>query len=572
MLENSIDAGATDVSVQLFQGGTKLIRVADNGTGIARDDMALALSRHATSKIMSLEDLQKVASLGFRGEALASIAAVSRLMLASRSIEETHGWRIEVEGGCLSLPEPVGRDNGTTVEAHDLYFNTPARRKFLKSETTEFSHCEEVFKRAALSRPDLAFTLQHNGSIRSRLLSADARTRITAILGEEFSQNSALIDERAADLRLSGLAALPAYSRSARDTQYFFVNGRFVRDKLIAHAMREAYRDILHLDRQPAFVLFLEIDANSVDVNVHPTKTEVRFRDPRSLHQFIFHAINKALASPEHVSHSSMFAQPQAPAQGGVGKIAGVVSGISGYGRQNVFPLKPPSGVSESRAFYSALFQGGNLKPESELAPESTESGKSIIPVLGFALGQLLWTYILSQNERGLVIVDMHAAHERILYEKLKSAQDNDLLVMQPLLIPATFQASSLDIATVDENPAALGELGFEICVLSPAMLIVRGVPAMLKDADVVNLAREVLSDIREFGASAALTSRRNELLSTMACHGAVRANRMLTISEMNALLREMETTERSGQCNHGRPTWFEISLSDLDQMFMRGK
>ncbi|PTR16650.1 DNA mismatch repair protein MutL [Nitrosospira sp. Nsp2] len=572
MLENSIDAGATEITALLFQGGAKLIRVSDNGTGIARDDMALALSRHATSKITSLEDLQSVASLGFRGEALASIAAVSRLMLASRSIEEPHGWRVEMEGGRSSSLEPMGRDRGTTIEAHDLYFNTPARRKFLKSEATEFSHSEDVFKRIALSRSDITFTLQHNDVVRSRLLAADARTRMTAILGDEFSHNSVFIDERAADLRLSGLAALPAYSRSARNAQYFFVNGRFVRDKLIAHAMREAYRDILHLDRHPAFVLFLEINANSVDVNVHPTKTEVRFRDPRALHQFIFHAIDKALASPGHVSHASISTQNQTPGRAGVGKAP---HAFSGYGRQNAFPLKlssAPPGVAQSQAFYSALFPAENPTPASGCASERADTADPAVPLLGFALGQLLGTYILSQNERGLVIIDMHAAHERILYEKLKSAQETHSLVMQPLLIPVTFQATSLDVAVAQENSMALRELGFEICALSPTMLVVRGVPVTLKDADVPELAREVLSDIREFGASEALTSRRNELLSTMACHGAVRANRMLTVPEMNALLRQMETTERAGQCNHGRPTWFEISFADLDRMFMRGR
>jgi DNA mismatch repair protein MutL len=569
MLENSIDAGASEISALLFQGGTKLIRVADNGTGIERDDMALALSRHATSKITTLEDLEQVASLGFRGEALASIAAVSRLTLVSRSIEETHGWRIETEGGRLTPPEPAGRDHGTTIEAHDLYFNTPARRKFLKSETTEFSHSEEVFKRIALSRADIAFTLQHNGHVRSRLLAADETTRITAILGEEFSHNSAFINEHAADLRLSGLAALPAYSRSARDAQYFFVNGRFVRDKLIAHAMREAYRDILHLDRHPAFVLFLEISANGVDVNVHPTKTEVRFRNPRALHQFIFHAINKALASPNHVSHASISTHHEMPGRAEIGKAA---DAFSGYGRQNIFPLKPPSGVAQSQAFYSALFSVENLNPATGFASLPGDTAEPAVPLLGFALGQLLGTYILSQNERGLVIVDMHAAHERVLYEQLKSAHETHSLVMQPLLIPATFQATNLDIAIVEENAVALRELGFDICVFSPIMLVLRGVPVALKDADVVKLARQVLSDVREFGASDALTSRRNELLSTMACHGAVRANRMLTVPEMNALLRQMETTERAGQCNHGRPTWFEISFADLDRMFMRGR
>ncbi len=573
MLENSVDAGSTEVTVQLFQGGIKLIRVADNGTGISKDDLPLALARHATSKIDSLEDLQKVASLGFRGEALASIAAVSRLMLASRRAEEKHAWRIETEGGRLSTPEPAALSRGTTVEMHDLYFNTPARRKFLKTEATELSHCEEVFKRIALSRADIAFSLQHNGTVRNHLRTADARLRIEAILGNEFSRTSVVIEEQAADLRLWGLAASPAYSRSSRDAQYFFVNGRFVRDKLIAHALREAYRDILHLDRHPAFVLFLEMNAEGVDVNVHPTKIEVRFRDPRALHQFVFHAIDKALASPQALSAASIPVAGSRQENGNQGGTGAATAAFSAYSRQNTISLAPPLGIAQSQAFYPALFGADSRNPESADTPTAIAGTEQCdIPPLGFALGQLLGIYILSQNERGLLIVDMHAAHERILYEKLKFALDNHTLSMQPLLIPAIFQADSLDVAAAEENSATLLELGFEISALSPTMLVVRSVPATLKDADVVKLARDLLTEIREFGASRVLTSKRNEILSTMACHGAVRANRILTVTEMNALLREMEATERAGQCNHGRPTWFEISLADLDKMFMRGR
>ncbi|SOD41369.1 DNA mismatch repair endonuclease MutL [Nitrosovibrio sp. Nv4] len=578
MLENSVDAGSTEIAVQILQGGIKQIRVADNGAGISKDDLPLALARHATSKINALEDLQKVASLGFRGEALASMAAVSRLTLASRTPEGKHAWRIEVEGSRLSGPEPAALANGTTVEMHNLYFNTPARRKFLKTEATEFSHCEETFKRIALSRADIAFTLQHNGIVRSHLRAADARQRIAALLGDEFAQTSVFVDEQAVDLRLWGSAALPAYSRSSRDAQYFFVNGRFVRDKLVSHALREAYRDILHLDRHPAFVLFLEMNAEGVDVNVHPTKTEVRFRDSRALHQFIFHAVHKALASPQSASAASIAIgsrQETSNSSTMAGALSKNTDTLSVYSRQTFMPLVPPvsaTGVAQSQAFYSTLFCPNNPDPKSsDVSITPTGTQKQDIPPLGFALGQLLGIYILSQNERGLLIVDMHAAHERILYEKLKSALDNHTLSMQPLLIPAIFQADSLDIATAEENDALLNELGFEISALSPTMLGVRSVPATLKDADVVKLARDVLSEIREFGASQVLTSRRNELLSTMACHGAVRANRTLTVPEMNALLREMEITERAGQCNHGRPTWFEISLTDLDKMFMRG-
>jgi len=585
LLENSLDAGATEVTVQLCQGGVKLVRVADNGAGISGEDLPLALARHATSKIRTLEDLQNVPSLGFRGEALASIASVSRLALVSRSAGDKHAWRIEAEAGRLALPEPATFAQGTAVEMRDLYFNTPVRRKFLKTEATEFAHCESVFKRIALSRPGVGFTLQHNSVVRSHLRTADARLRIAAVLGDEFSQASVFVDNQAADLRLWGMAALPAYSRSSGDAQYFFVNGRFVRDKLVAHALREAYRDILHLDRHPAFVLFLEINGGGVDVNVHPSKTEVRFRDPRALHQFIFHTVDKALAIPHLTSGAAVSVAGKLPEF--TRKIAEEVSGAPPvYSRQDAIPfaLAPPTKAAQPQAFYQVLFgsgseasarqtgyQAGFNEQSASLEPEGAIREPEI-PPLGFALAQLLGVYILSQNERGLLIVDMHAAHERILYEKLKAALDNHTLSMQPLLIPATFRADSQDIVTAEENSTVLHEIGFEISPFSPVMLAVRAVPAALKDADVVTLARDVLNEIREFGGSRVLAGRRNELLATMACHGAVRANRSLSIPEMNALLREMEITERSGQCNHGRPTWFEISLADLDKMFMRGR
>jgi len=577
LLENSLDAGATEVTVQLCQGGVKFVRVADNGAGIPGEDLPLALARHATSKIRTLEDLQNVPSLGFRGEALASIASVSRLALVSRSAGDKHAWRIEAEAGRLTQPEPAAFSQGTAVEMRDLYFNTPARRKFLKTEATEFAHCESVFKRIALSRPGVGFTLQHNGTVRSHLRTADARLRIAAVLGDEFSQASVFVDDQAADLRLWGMAALPAYSRSSGDAQYFFVNGRFVRDKLVAHALREAYRDILHLDRHPAFVLFLEINGGGVDVNVHPGKTEVRFRDPRALHQFIFHTVDKALAMPHLASGAAVPAAGKLPEF--TRKAAEEVSGASpAYSRQDAIPFAsalPQTKAAQPQAFYQVLFGSDASARQAGYQAGFNEQAGSMepeIPPLGFALAQLLGVYILSQNERGLLIVDMHAAHERILYEKLKSALDSHTLSMQPLLIPATFRADSQDIATTEENSAVLHEIGFEISPFSPAMLAVRAVPAALKDADVVMLARDVLNEIREFGGSRVLAGRRNELLATMACHGAVRANRTLTLPEMNALLREMEITERSGQCNHGRPTWFEISLADLDKMFMRGR
>jgi DNA mismatch repair protein MutL len=592
MLENSVDAGATEISISVLQGGTKLIRISDNGQGIARDDMPLALARHATSKIGTFDDLQQVASLGFRGEALASMAAVSRLTLASRTEDGKHGWKVQAEGGRLTAPEPVAVAHGTVIEMQDIYFNTPARRKFLKTEATEFSYCEEAFKRVALSRPDISFSLQHNGIMRRHLRAADMRQRISALLGEEFAQTSVFVDESAADVRLWGAAALPAHSRHARDAQYFFVNGRFVRDKLIAHALREAYRDVLHLERHPAFVLFLEIAPQAVDVNVHPTKIEVRFRDPRALHQFVFHVIDKALAAPAMAAsgrdssarnvlgRQDLDIKEKQTERGGITEQEGL--GVT-YSRQVAMPLvpttSPPStAAAQPHAFYAA-FPGNDraISKALQFVREGNGEGnagksENEMPPLGFALGQLRGIYILSQSERGLLIVDMHAAHERLLYEKLKSDMEAGSLAIQRLLIPVTFHADSLEVTTAGENPAALSDLGFEITVLSPGMLAVRSVPAVLKDADVVNLVREVLRDVREFGITRALAGQRNELLATMACHGAVRANRAMTIPEMNALLREMEATERSGQCNHGRPTWFEISLADLDKMFMRGK
>jgi DNA mismatch repair protein MutL len=546
LLENSLDAGATRIAVDLAQGGVRMIRVADDGGGIPRDELPLALARHATSKIAALGDLERVATLGFRGEALASIAAVARLTLTSRERGAPHAWRIVAEGGDAGAPEPAALAQGTTVEVADLYFNTPARRKFLKTEATEYGHCDEVFRRVALARPDVALSLSHNGRAQGNLQPAAGEARIGAVLGQEFRDASLALDEAAGRLRLSGLAALPAYSRAGRDAQYVFVNGRFVRDRLLAHAIREAYRDVLHEARFPAFVLFLEIEPELVDVNVHPTKIEVRFREPQAVHRFVFHALERALAAGRQDAAPAQAAMPvpaprPAHAQAGLGL-----------------------GVAQPPAAYGAAFAQA-VRAEAEApAPE--------VPPLGFALAQLQGIYILAQNRQGLVVVDMHAAHERVVYEKLKQALDARAMPVQPLLIPVTFRAEPLDVATAEEHPAVLRELGFELAVLSPSTLAVRAVPAALQDAEAAELARSVLRDLREFGASQALAARRNELLATMACHGAVRARRSLTLPEMNALLREMEATERADQCNHGRPTWFQISLDQLDRMFMRGQ
>lgn len=551
-LENSLDAQAREIVVSLQQGGIKQLRVADDGVGIAREDMTLALMRHATSKIASLEDLETVTSLGFRGEALASIAAVSRLVLTSRSSHDRHAWRIEADGGRVSALQPAALECGTVVEMQDLYYNTPARRKFLKSEPTEYAHCEETFRRIALSRPDVAFQMRHNGSIRWRLEAGDAKRRIGEILGEEFASSAISIDIQSGPMRLWGMAARPAYSKLSRDAQYVYVNGRFVRDKVLAHAIRQAYQDVLHHERHPAYALFLEIDPALVDANVHPTKIEVRFRDSQAVHRFVFHALHQALAVPasswvpEHV--------PQPVPQAG---------GYAPY--QSQIPLR----VGEGDAFYATLFSGAAPSPAISTIPEAERSQDH---PLGFAIAQLHGIYILSQNRQGLVVVDMHAAHERIMYERLKASLDSRTIAMQPLLMPVSFIADQLEISVLEEQDKTLRELGFELAVLSPTTLAVRAIPAMLQGADVVALARAVLRDLHEYGASRALTERRNALLATMACHAAVRANRNLTITEMNALLRDMEATERSDQCNHGRPTWFQLSMADLDKMFMRGK
>lgn len=580
LLENSLDAGSSDIQVALQQGGIKQIRVADNGVGVAKEDLELALTRHATSKIASLEDLESVASLGFRGEALASIASISRTQLLSRQADAKHAWRIASEGSDISEIEPAALDIGTVIEVSDLYFNTPARRKFLKTEGTEFGHCEEVFNRIALSRPDVALMLQHNGRALSRYAVSQPERRFAEVLGSEFAAESISLDESAAGLRIWGMAAKPTFNRNSRDTQYVYVNGRFVRDKLIAHAIRQAYQDVLHHDRHPAFVLFLELDPTLVDVNVHPAKTEVRFRDAQAMHRFIFHSLNKALASPTGVSSAVTASQ----------------AAYNPFGQQ---PSNTPYPTyqsqinlraSEPNGFYDTMFGGrvGASSPpqyaspvcyapefEAESAATQLQHNAEEYP-LGFAVAQIHGVYVLAQNAQGLVVVDMHAAHERIMYEKLKNALDSKTVPMQPLLLPVSFNADKLEVATVQEalsgNDNSLQQLGFDIAILSPTTLAVRAVPTMLQSADVVELARDVLRDLREYGASRALTERRNELLGTMACHAAVRANRSLTITEMNALLRDMEATERSGQCNHGRPTWFQVSMSDLDKMFMRGK
>ena len=559
LLENSLDAGASDIAVQLEGGGIKLLRVRDNGKGIARDDLPLALMRHATSKIASLDDLQRVASMGFRGEALASMAAVAQLSLSSSTALDAHGWKVEARDGQMSEPAPTSHAQGSTVELRELYFNTPARRKFLKSEATEFAHCEETFKRIALSRPDVAFSLQHNGRTVWQLPVQPPAERIAAILGEEFGHAAVSVERQTANLLLQGFAALPAYSRSTRDAQYFFVNGRFVRDKVAGHALRQAYQDILHHQRHPAFVLFLDLPPEQVDVNVHPAKSEVRFRESQGVHQFIFHTLQQALSIPasggQGAAGTDSKPAPAQPQQQHIG--LGTAQQAAAY---RLWEMQTGKEEGESGKITPTLYSPLTTRHSPEFPP------------LGYALAQLSGIYILAQNAHGLAVVDMHAAHERIVYEKFKAALDAERIATQPLLIPVTFHAEPLDVATAEANQQALDRLGFDIAPLSPTTLAVRAMPVMLRQAEAETVAFEVLRELRESGASRALTERRDELLATIACHAAVRANHALSITEMNALLREMEQTERTGQCNHGRPTWFQLSLTDLDKMFMRGK
>jgi len=554
LLENSLDAGSQAVSVTLAQGGTREIRVTDDGTGIARDDLPFALARHATSKIRTLADLERVASLGFRGEALASIASVARVALTSRPADAQHAWRISAEGGPPGDSEPAAHSVGTTLEVNDLYFNTPARRKFLKSEPTELAHCTEMFRRIALARPDVALTLRHNARISAHYPAADLATRIAAVMGDAFAEDARRVEAGGGALRLHGLASPPAGAKASRDAQYLFVNGRFVRDKLLTHAVREAYADVLHGDRHPAYVLYMEIDPGMVDVNVHPAKIEVRFRDPRSVHQFVFHAVQKALAGTAAQTAAAV-AIPSAPQLADFPATAGWQRSL---------------GVAQPVGAYTAMLSG-TATQATQAAPSQIDAEAPEHP-LGFALGQLHGIYILALNRDGLVLVDMHAAHERILYENLKSALEQHKVTAQPLLIPVTFNTDTLDVATLEENRQPLDALGFELAALSPTAIIVRAVPSLVAQGDIPALVRAVLQDLREYGASQVMSSRQDELLGTMACHGAVRARRQLSIPEMNALLREMEETERAGQCNHGRPTWYQMSLADLDRLFLRGR
>lgn len=590
LLENSLDAGARRIELEVEEGGVKLIRVRDDGEGIAHEDLPLALSRHATSKITVLEDLESVASLGFRGEALASISSVSRLSLSTAREGSDSGWSARSEGRDMeAVLSPVAHPRGTTVEVRDLFFNTPARRKFLRTEKTEFNHLDEVVKRQALSRYDVGFSLRHNGRAIHSLKPADSQLeqerRLAAVCGPAFMEQALFIDREAMGLRLWGWVALPSFSRSQADLQHFYVNGRYVRDRLVVHAVRQAYRDVLFHGRHPAFVLYLELAPASVDVNVHPTKHEVRFRDGRTVHDFIFRTLHKVLADvrPETVEQNAslpaltsepMMAMPETQsamslaASGAGSSTSGLASTptdfAGGYQSQYrpQFASSQSSGVADQQAAYQRL----------HAAADGDGEDSHLAPPLGYALAQLKGVYILAENQQGLVLVDMHAAHERITYERMKNARDGEGIRSQPLLVPINLAVSEREADCAEQHGEVFAELGMRIERAAAESVIVRELPAILADTSVEQLVRDVLSDLLEFGSSDRIRAHINEILSTMACHGSVRANRRLTLPEMNSLLRDMEATERSGQCNHGRPTWVQVGMAELDKWFLRGR
>ncbi len=560
LLENSLDAGATRIDIDVEDGGKRLIRIRDNGQGIHQDDLALALSRHATSKIATLEELEQVASLGFRGEALPSIASVSRLTLQSRTPESESGWQVQGDGSeKIAAPEPVAHATGTTVEVRDLFFNVPARRKFLRTDTTEYKHIEGVVQRIALSRPATAISFTRNGKSVLQLPAGDMfemqERRIQSVCGDTFISQSHHLDYSAAELRLRGWIGLPVFSRSQTDLQYFFVNGRAVRDKLVTHAVRQAYQDVLYHGRHPAFVLYLEIDPRMVDVNAHPAKHEVRFRDSRLVHDFLFRTIHKALADVRP-------AVDQVPATA-----MATPASRADYPAPRQQPMA--LSVNEQITRYAQLHPQPEPTEERFIPPQADASQP---PPLGYALAQLKGIYILAENAQGLILVDMHAAHERISYEHLKQSHADEGIRSQPLLVPITLSVSQREADQAEQSQGWFSELGFEVDRLGEEQLAIRQVPALLADVDIEALLRDVLADLQEHGQTQRIEESVNALFSTMACHGSVRANRQLTLPEMNALLRDMERTERSGQCNHGRPTWVQLGLEELDRLFLRGR
>lgn len=589
LLENSLDAGATHIEIDIENGGARAIRIRDNGQGIEKDDLALALSRHATSKIDSIDDLEAVSSLGFRGEALASIASVARVTLTANTESQNEGWKVECEGQDMQTRlEPSPHPTGCTVEVRDLFFNTPARRKFMRTEKTEFKHLEEVVKRLALSRFDVAFVLRHNQRVIHNLRAAttiqERERRAMMVCGSAFMENAVHLEMERAGLTLRGWVGLPAFSRSQADLQYFFVNGRVVKDKLVTHAVRQAYRDVLYHGRHPAYILFLEVDPALVDVNVHPTKHEVRFRDGRTVHDFLFSTLHRALAEvrPQDQldqqanvrdidagSESDMMSQMHQQAPMNLQSATQSFPNYSPYA-----PNTPAAGqVQEQLSSYQQLHRSVEMLDAQTNGAVGAENGEpQQVPPLGFAVAQLHGIYILAENAQGLIVVDMHAAHERTTYEQLKQAFDLQGVVAQPLLVPVSVAVSEREASCAEEYTQMFEQLGFVVERAGPESLLVRQVPSLLRNADSEQLVRDVLSDMLAQGSSDRIRAHINEILSSMACHGSVRANRKLTIPEMNGLLRQMEATERSGQCNHGRPTWTQMSMFELDKLFLRGR
>ena len=594
LVENSIDAGATKIDLDIDQGGMRSIRVRDNGSGIHADDLMLALSRHATSKIYNLDDLEKILTLGFRGEALASISSVSRLQLASATSDST-GWQV-VTNGTESEPQimPVAHPQGTTVEVRDLFFNTPARRKFLRTEKTEFDHIDELIKRIALSSFNVDFTLKHNQRVvrqyRRAQSNIEHEQRVASLCGSDFVEHALKIETEIEGLKLFGWIGLPTFSRAQADLQYFYVNGRMVRDKLVTHALRQAYHDVMYGNRHPAYVLFLEISPQQVDVNVHPTKHEVRFRESRLIHDFICRGVQEALAHvrpghtdvcpPTHIHHQEnnpveKIQVPQ-PVHHQHALPFKVKEQMAAYHQlHSSDPVVKPAAISSSEDFVvkkSETISSSVDAPKKESIHIEKEIDAGTAPALGFALAQLQGIYILSENEEGLVLVDMHAAHERVMYQQLKKSFSEQRIIAQPLLLPITVNLSEREVTAIENQADVFEKLGLKVELLSQESVVIREVPELLRDSNLVQMIRDIASDLIVNDKSARLDEYINQLLGTMACHAAVRAHRRLTIPEMNALLRAMETTEHAGQCNHGRPTWMKLSMDDLDKLFLRGR
>jgi DNA mismatch repair protein MutL len=574
LVENSLDAGAGHIRVQLEQGGRRAVRVNDDGIGIRQQELAVALQRHATSKIASLDDLERVATMGFRGEALPSIASVARLDLASKHRSDEHGWKVQVRRGDISEPQPDPVRSGTRVSVEDLFYNVPARRKFLRAERTEFSHVDQLLRRFALARFDVGFELEHNGKTVSALPPAQDEAeqvrRLRRVMGQDFLDHVVRIDQQRGDLSLRGWVAEPRYNRARADRQFFFVNGRAVHDRVIAHAVRSAFQDVLYHGRHPAFVLYLHIPPETVDVNVHPQKHEVRFRDTRAVHDFLFSSLRRALADAGSGAlrpGSGLQEHPQAGTEAQATR-SQTFAEMSNPARQAGISLP----ASEQIGAYAAVLGYAGVGAAGRAEKSAPQQPEGEVPLLGYALAQLHGVYILSQNAAGLVLTDMHAAHERITYERLKARYTGEGIKGQRLLVPQDVQVSEAEADLAEDRSEELRKLALVADRTGPESLLLREVPSLLAQSDATQLLRDVLSDLASHGQSERVEARANEILSTMACHGSVRANRSLTLPEMDALLRDMERTERSGHCNHGRPTWIQLDMPTLDRLFLRGR